>query len=160
MERKAKILLVDDDADFADSTKIILESKPYEVIIAVNGDECLRKAREESPDLILLDIIMPVEDGFTAAEQLKHDPQLAKIAKESAALRLSEGIPVPLTQDDSLKAYRRAKRSIILRIIIVAGAISIIVVMLILLMYTLSSTSSLSKVMSIFHRRWIFSPVM
>lgn len=79
MSRKAKILLVDDDADFVESTKIVLESKPYEVIVAVNGDECLRKAREDKPDLILLDIIMPVEDGFTAAEQLKKDPQLAKI---------------------------------------------------------------------------------
>jgi two-component system alkaline phosphatase synthesis response regulator PhoP len=79
VERKAKILLVDDDADFVDSTRTVLESKPYEVIVAVNGDECLRKAREENPDLILLDIIMPVEDGFTAAEQLKKDPKLAKI---------------------------------------------------------------------------------
>ena len=79
MERKAKILLVDDDADFVESTKVVLESKPYEVIVAVNGDEGLRKAREEKPDLILLDIIMPIEDGFTAAEQLKKDPQLANI---------------------------------------------------------------------------------
>ena len=79
MERKAKILLVDDDADFVESTKTVLESKPYEVIVAVNGDDGLRKAREKNPDLILLDIIMPVEDGFTAAEQLKKDPDLAKI---------------------------------------------------------------------------------
>jgi CheY-like chemotaxis protein len=79
VERKAKILLVDDDADFVESTKTVLESKPYKVIVAVNGDEGLRKAKEETPDLILLDIIMPVEDGFTAAEQLKKDPQLAKI---------------------------------------------------------------------------------
>jgi len=79
VERKAKILLVDDDADFVESTKIVLESKPYEVVVAVNGDEGLRKAREENPDLILLDIIMPVEDGFTAAEQLKNDPKLARI---------------------------------------------------------------------------------
>jgi CheY-like chemotaxis protein len=79
VERKAKILLVDDDADFVESTKIVLESKPYEVVVAVNGDEGLRKAREENPDLILLDIIMPVEDGFTAAEQLKEDPKLARI---------------------------------------------------------------------------------
>ena len=79
MERKARILLVDDDPDFVESTKIVLESKPYEVIVAVNGGEGLRKAREEKPDLILLDIIMPVEDGFTAAEQLKKDPQLANI---------------------------------------------------------------------------------
>ncbi len=79
MEKRAKILLVDDDADFVESTKTILESKPYEVIVASNGDEGLRKARAEKPDLILLDVIMPVKDGFTAAEQLKKDPQLRKI---------------------------------------------------------------------------------
>lgn len=79
MGKKPKILLVDDDADFVESTKIVLESKAYEVIVAHEGDEGLRKAREESPDLILLDIIMPVKDGFSAAEQLKEDPQLSKI---------------------------------------------------------------------------------
>jgi len=79
MEKKGKILLVDDDVDFVESTKIILESKPYEVIVAYEGDEGLRKAREENPDLIILDVIMPVKDGFTAAEQLKKDPQLSKI---------------------------------------------------------------------------------
>ena len=79
MEKKAKILLVDDDVDFVEATKIILESKPYQVIVAYEGDEGLRKAREEKPDLILLDVIMPVKDGFTAAEQLKKDPQLSKI---------------------------------------------------------------------------------
>jgi len=79
MEKKAKILLIDDDADFVESTKIVLESKPYEVIVAGNGDEGLQKAGEVNPDLILLDVIMPVKDGFTAAEQLKKDPQLSKI---------------------------------------------------------------------------------
>ena len=79
MEKKAKILLVDDDIDFVEATKTILESKPYEVIVAYEGDEGLRKARKEKPDLVLLDIIMPVKDGFTAAEQFKKDPQLAKI---------------------------------------------------------------------------------
>ena len=79
MEKKAKILLIDDDADFVESTKTILESKPYEVIVAYDGDAGLRKAREGNPDLILLDVIMPVKDGFTAAEQLKKDPKLSKI---------------------------------------------------------------------------------
>ncbi|HJX69825.1 MAG TPA: response regulator [Dehalococcoidia bacterium] len=79
MEKKAKILLVDDDVDFVEATKIVLESKPYEVIVAYEGGEGLQKARKENPDLILLDIIMPVKDGFTAAEQLKKDPQLSKI---------------------------------------------------------------------------------
>jgi len=79
MAKRAKILLVDDDIDFIESTKTILESKPYEVIVAHEGDEGLRRAREDNPDLILLDIIMPVKDGFTVAEQLKKDPQLSKI---------------------------------------------------------------------------------
>ena len=79
MEKKAKILLVDDYVDFVEATKTILESKPYEVIVAYEGDEGLRKAREENPDLVLLDVIMPVKDGFTAAEQFKKDPQLSKI---------------------------------------------------------------------------------
>ena len=79
MGKRAKILLVDDDVDFVEATKVVLESKPYEVIVASDGDEGLKKAREEKPDLILLDVIMPVKDGFTAAEQLKKDPQLSQI---------------------------------------------------------------------------------
>jgi two-component system alkaline phosphatase synthesis response regulator PhoP len=79
MEKRVKILLVDDDADFVEATKTILETRPYEVICASNGDEGLRKAREEKPDLILLDVIMPVKNGFSAAEQLKKDPELSKI---------------------------------------------------------------------------------
>ena len=79
MTEKAKILLIDDDIDFVEATKIVLESKPYEVIVAYDGDAGLRKAREENPDLILLDVIMPVKDGFTTAGQLKKDAELSKI---------------------------------------------------------------------------------
>lgn len=79
MQKKTKILLVDDDQDFVETTKLILETKSYQVIVANNGDEGLKKAREEKPDLILLDVIMPVKNGFTAAEQLKKDPELSKI---------------------------------------------------------------------------------
>ena len=76
---KAKILLIDDDVDFVAANKMVLEQSSYQVITAGEGDEGLKKARQEKPDLILLDVIMPVKDGFTAAEQLKKDPQLAKI---------------------------------------------------------------------------------
>ena len=79
MTKKAKVLLIDDDVDFVEATKIVLESKPYEVIVAYEGNEGLRKAREEKPDLIILDVIMPVKDGFTAAEEFKKDPELSKI---------------------------------------------------------------------------------
>ncbi|UCH42286.1 MAG: response regulator [Dehalococcoidales bacterium] len=79
MAKKAKVLLIDDDADFVEATKIVLESKPYDVVIAKEGAEGLRKAKEENPDLIILDVIMPVKDGFTAAEELKKNPELSKI---------------------------------------------------------------------------------
>jgi CheY-like chemotaxis protein len=79
MERKPKILIVDDDIDFVEYAKTILESKSYVTIIAREGEEGLKKALEDKPDLILLDVIMPVKDGFTAAEQLKKDPRLSSI---------------------------------------------------------------------------------
>ena len=78
-KRPAKILLIDDDVDFVSATKTILESKPYEVITAYEGNEGLKKAREEEPDLIILDIIMPTKSGFTVCDELKRDPQLSTI---------------------------------------------------------------------------------
>jgi len=78
-KQQIKILLVDDDMDFVEATKIVLESKPYQVSVAYEGNEGLRKAREEKPDIIILDVIMPLKDGFTVAEHLKKDPELSEI---------------------------------------------------------------------------------
>lgn len=79
MERRAKILLIDDDPDFVEATKVVLESRPYEIITALGGEEGLKKAREEKPDLILLDVIMPDINGFQVCQQLKKDLQLSQI---------------------------------------------------------------------------------
>jgi DNA-binding response OmpR family regulator len=79
MTKIPKVLLIDDDPDFVEATRIVLESKPYEVIVSYDGDDGLRKAREEIPDLIILDVIMPVKDGFSTAEQLKKDDGLKNI---------------------------------------------------------------------------------
>lgn len=73
-----KVLLVDDDRDFVEATRTLLEEK-YEVVVAYDGDEGIAKAREVKPDLIILDVIMPVEDGFTAADEIAADPELSKI---------------------------------------------------------------------------------
>jgi len=75
-----KILLIDDDLDFLEATVTVLKSNSsYEVITATDGNIGLQMARDEKPDLIILDVIMPVEDGFTAAKKLKGDPQLQDI---------------------------------------------------------------------------------
>jgi DNA-binding response OmpR family regulator len=78
-EERARILIIDDDPDFVQATKKVLESKPYEVLVAYDGKEGLQKTREEQPDLILLDIIMPLTDGFTVCEEIKGNPEFADI---------------------------------------------------------------------------------
>ena len=78
--RRARVLLIDDDTDFVKATSKVLSSKPeYEVITACNGREGLEKARAEKPDLILLDIIMPMGDGFSVCEELRSDPGLEDV---------------------------------------------------------------------------------
>jgi two-component system alkaline phosphatase synthesis response regulator PhoP len=79
MAKKAKILVVDDDHDFVEVTKTILEGAAYEVAVAYDGKEGLGKAKKEKPDLILLDIVMPEKDGFVTADEIRKDPSLAKI---------------------------------------------------------------------------------
>ncbi|MBM4443850.1 MAG: response regulator [Chloroflexi bacterium] len=80
MEKKAKILLIDDDPDFVEVTRKVLEKgESYQVVIAVNGKEGLEKAKKEKPDLILLDILMPVTDGFGFAEQFSKERSLRNI---------------------------------------------------------------------------------
>ena len=75
-----KILLVDDDPDFIAATRTVLKSRPdYEVLAASDGVFALSTAKAETPDLIILDVIMPFEDGFTTARELKDDPKLSEI---------------------------------------------------------------------------------
>ena len=70
MERK-KILLVDDSATALMMEKMILRAEPCELVVAKNGREALDVAAAERPDLILLDVVMPVMDGFETCKQLR-----------------------------------------------------------------------------------------
>lgn len=74
-----KILLVDDDVDFCEATKLLLESKTYEVVLAYDGKEGLDKVRTEKPDLVILDVMMPEMNGYDVCVILKADPELKKI---------------------------------------------------------------------------------
>jgi CheY-like chemotaxis protein len=75
-----KILLIDDDPDFVAATKSVLESRSdYQVMTASDGVFSLPIAKAAKPDLIILDVIMPFEDGFATARQFKADPELGKI---------------------------------------------------------------------------------
>jgi len=70
-----KILIVDDEIQFIKMVQMRLEANGYEVITANDGEEGLEKARSENPDLIILDIMMPVMDGYTMLKELRGDEQ-------------------------------------------------------------------------------------
>lgn len=79
MADKKKVLLVDDDPDFVEAIKVIVENGGYAVRVAYDGAEGLEAVAEEKPDLIVLDVMMPVMNGHEACAKLKADPETAKI---------------------------------------------------------------------------------
>ena len=75
-----KVLLTEDDVDIQKVAQMSLQFRGgWEVSLATNGEECLALAAKEHPDLILLDCMMPVMDGYEACRRLKQDPVLRHI---------------------------------------------------------------------------------
>lgn len=69
----AKILVVDDDPDFVEATRMVLEKAGHEVISAASGNEGLERVKRDQPDLVLLDVIMDtVLDGLSMSQRM-HD---------------------------------------------------------------------------------------
>ena len=80
MDQKPRILLVDDDAEFVEQSRRVLEENGFTVIAALSGREGLDKVRFEQPDLIVLDLMMERHDtGFAVAKTLKADPLYRRI---------------------------------------------------------------------------------
>lgn len=75
----AKIMVVDDDPDMRETLEMILGSAGYAVVTACNGEDCLARLKDEKPDLLILDLLMPKMDGFEVCKALK-DPRRAKYA--------------------------------------------------------------------------------
>lgn len=74
-----KILVVEDELTNQEVAEVILKNQGFQVILAGNGQEAIDKAIKEHPDLIIMDILMPVLDGLTATRQLKSDQRTADI---------------------------------------------------------------------------------
>ena len=74
METKAKILVVDDDPDLVAAMRLVLEGHGYQVVSARSGAEGLHRLRQESPDLLLLDVMMEdLSAGFHVAQAIRDD---------------------------------------------------------------------------------------
>ena len=75
MSLKKRILIVDDDADFAEAISSLLEANGYQVFHAPNGDEGLKLAKAEHPDLILMDVMMRERtEGFFTVQEMRRTP--------------------------------------------------------------------------------------
>ncbi len=77
MQKQAKILVVDDDPDIREAITAVLEASDYQVVTAGDGEEGLDKLKEEKPDLLILDLLMPRMDGFGVLRELQ-DPRRSK----------------------------------------------------------------------------------
>lgn len=75
-----RILIIDDDPDIVFAMKVILEDRSYTVLSAPDGEEGMKLVKEESPDLIILDVMMTTKDeGFQIAYKLKNEHKYSKI---------------------------------------------------------------------------------
>ena len=75
----SKILLVEDDPMNVDMLSRRLKKRGYEVVVAVDGEQAVALGKSDRPDLILMDLGIPVIDGWEATRQLKADPARAAI---------------------------------------------------------------------------------
>ena len=78
MKKTKKILLAEDDKFIARAYTDGLTRAGFAVITAVDGEEAMAKIRIQKPDLMLLDLIMPVKNGFEVLEELSEDKKIAK----------------------------------------------------------------------------------
>lgn len=70
-----KILIVDDEPNIVISLEFLMEQSGYEVAIACNGEEALEKITSFEPDLVLLDIMLPLLNGFEVCQRIRENPQ-------------------------------------------------------------------------------------
>jgi len=120
---RKKILIVDDEANFILGMSYVLEAEGYEIVEANDGDEAFEQAKNEMPDLMLMDIMMPPSgkhEGFKVCKKIKENEKTSHIivimasvlgansdkemARESGA---SDYITKPYNPDDVVKIIKK-----------------------------------------------------
>jgi CheY-like chemotaxis protein len=80
MSGSKKVLIIDDDIDLVEANKIVLEANGYTVLTAYNGEDGLNMAKQEVPDVIVLDVSMEKKDeGFYVSQRIRSTPGISKI---------------------------------------------------------------------------------
>ena len=76
---QGRVLVVDDEVYILHILDFILGAENYDVVTATNGEQALQKVREEKPDLVILDIMMPKLDGYETCRLIKGDPETQNV---------------------------------------------------------------------------------
>lgn len=71
-----KILIADDEPNIVISLEFLMQQSNYELRTVTNGDDALRVAREFRPDVLLLDIMLPLKNGFQVCQMIRETPEL------------------------------------------------------------------------------------
>lgn len=79
MSEKKHILVVDDDPDLVEAISMKLENENYKVTKAYDGVQAWERIKEDRPDLIVLDVMMPRKDGYKVCDEIKNDPEYKDI---------------------------------------------------------------------------------
>jgi DNA-binding response OmpR family regulator len=79
MSKKKRILCIEDEAEMIELMRLVLEREGFEVKGAMGGEQGLKAMRQEKPDLILLDLMMPGIDGWEVYRQMRADKELTEI---------------------------------------------------------------------------------
>jgi two-component system alkaline phosphatase synthesis response regulator PhoP len=90
-ERTARVLVVEDERDVAELLRYNLAKEGFDVVVAPHGADALRVAREQQPDIILLDIMVPQLNGWEVCRRLKEDPETRAIPIIMVTGRVEEG---------------------------------------------------------------------
>ena len=101
---KNRILIVDDEADLVETLKFRLETAGYEVNTALDGQEGLKKARSENPDLVILDLMLPKLDGYRVCRMLKFDEKYKGIPIILFSARVQES-DIKMGEEQGADAY-------------------------------------------------------
>jgi len=93
MEQKNIILIVDDDVDLLENTVFLIKSAGYDVVMAQNGVDAVQKYKETSPNLVLMDVRMPIMDGYDAFFKIKQFDINAKVILITAYAHDEKNMP-------------------------------------------------------------------
>ena len=95
-----KILVVDDEKNIVDIISFNLKKEGYDVVVAYNGEEAVNKNEEEAPELILLDIMMPVVDGYEACKKIREKYETPIIMLTARAEEVDKVLGLEIGADD------------------------------------------------------------